>query len=131
MKLLALPALVAVSLAAQLAVAKLPPPTPEAAAKTAETQAKTAWSDKVAAYQLCRTIDRVADTYRKSAQAAGKETRPPMDTPPCTDPGPFVAAAPAATKPVEASGAHSPPATAGTPPSVSPATQADTQGTKK
>lgn len=118
------------AIAASLAQAKLPPPSPEAQAKADEAKAKTAWNDKVSAYQLCRSMDRVAESYRASAKAAGKETKPPVSTPPCTDPGPFVAAAPAATKPIEASGAHSPPATAATPPSVSPATQAQTQGTK-
>ena len=110
--------------------AKLPPLSPEAQAKADEAKAKTSWNDKVSAYQLCRAMDRVAESYRANAKAAGKETRPAMPTPPCTDPGPFVAAAPAATKPIEASGAHSPPATAATPPSVSPATQTQTQGAK-
>jgi hypothetical protein len=39
--------------------------------------------------------------------------------PPCSDPGPF-AYTPPAQKPLETSGAHSPPATAATPPSVRP-----------
>jgi len=130
MKPLAL-TLFALLLAAPFVHAKLPPLTPEAQAKADEAKAKTAWTDKVSAFQLCRSMDRVAEAYRASAKAAGKETKPPVPTPPCTDPGAFVAAAPAATKPVEASGAHSPPATAATPPSVSPATQATTQGAKK
>ena len=121
----------ACAIAAALAHAKLPPPSPEAQAKADEAKAKTAWTDKVSAFQLCRAMDRVAESYRASAKAAGKETRPALPTPPCTDPGPFVAAAPAATKPIEASGAHSPPATAGTPPSASPATQTQTQGAKQ
>ena len=131
MKLRTFAPLLLLALAAPLALAKLPALSPEAQAKADEAKAKTAWSDKVSAYQLCRSMDRVAEVYRKSAKATGKETRPPAVTPPCTDPGPFVAAAPAATKPVEASGAHSPPATAATPPSVSPATQAQLQGTKQ
>jgi hypothetical protein len=120
----------ACAIAAAGAHAKLPPPSPEGQAKADEAKAKAAWTDKVAAFQLCRAMDRVAAGYRASAKAAGKETRPAMPTPACTDPGPFVAAAPAATKPIESSGAHSPPATAGTPPSVSPATQTQTQGAK-
>jgi hypothetical protein len=40
-----------------------------------------------------------------------------VTTPPCADPGPF-AYAPPEQKPLEASGAHSPPATASSPPSV-------------
>jgi hypothetical protein len=45
--------------------AKLPEPTPEAKAKAAEAKAKTAWSDKVAAYQLCKSQDKVAAAYLK------------------------------------------------------------------
>ena len=52
-----------------------------------------------------------------AAKAAGTETKPAAPTPPCTDPGPFGAAASAAGKPVEASGAHSPAGTAAKPPS--------------
>ena len=118
-------------LALPLAQAKLPPLSPEAQVKADEAKAKTAWTDKVSAFQLCRSQDRVAEAYRKTAKTAGKEAKPAAATPPCTDPGPFVAAAPAASKPIEASGAHSPPATAATPPSVSPATQAEVQGTAK
>ena len=131
MKLLVASLLLPLSLAAPPAQAKLPPLSPEAQAKADEAKAKTAWSDKVSAYQLCRSMDRVAEVYRKSAKASGKDVKPPVDTPPCSDPGAFVAAAPAATKPLEASAAHSPPATAATPPSVSPATQAQLQGTKQ
>lgn len=123
-------AALACALGAAPAHAKLPPLSPEAQAKADEAKAKASWSDKVSAYQLCRAMDGVAESYRANAKAAGKETRPAMPTPPCTDPGPFIAAAPAATKPIEASGAHSPPATAASPPSVSPATQTQTQGAK-
>lgn len=123
-------AALACAFGAALAHAKLPPLSPEAQAKADEAKAKAAWNDKVAAHQLCRAMDRVAESYRATARAAGKETRPALPTPSCTDPGPFVAAAPSATKPIEASGAHSPPATAATPPSVSPATQTQTQGAK-
>ncbi|HEV7914444.1 MAG TPA: hypothetical protein VGP22_11800 [Albitalea sp.] len=118
------------ALALPLAHAKLPPPSPEAQAKADDAKAKAAWTDKVGAFQLCRSMDRVAEAYRKNAKATGKDTKPPVDTPPCADPGPFVAAAPAASKPLEASGAHSPPATAATPPS-NKATQAELQGTTK
>ena len=38
------------------ALAKLPPLSDEAKAKAAETATKTAWSDKVGAYQLCRVV---------------------------------------------------------------------------
>ena len=114
-----------------LAHAKLPAAPPEAQAKASEAAAKTAWSDKVAAFQLCRSMDRVADSYRKTAKAAGTETKPAAPTPPCTDPGPFAAAGAASSpKPLEASGAHSPAATATSPPSAK-ATQAQLKGKKK
>jgi hypothetical protein len=68
-------------------LAKLPPPSDDAKAKAAETAAKTAWSDKVAAFKLCQAMDRAAASYRNSAKAA----TPAIDTPPCADPGPYVA----------------------------------------
>jgi len=123
--------LLAVLLCVPLAQAKLPAPSPEAQAKADEAKTKAAWSDKVAAYQLCRAMDRAAEGYYKTAKAAGKETHPPVATPPCTDPGPFVAAGAASSpKPLEASGAHSPAATAIGPPG-SKATEAQLQGKKK
>jgi hypothetical protein len=71
------------------ALAKLPALSDEAKAKAAEAAAKTAWSGKVDAYQLCRAQDWVAAFFFKSAKAAGRETRPPVATPACVDPGPF------------------------------------------
>jgi hypothetical protein len=104
-------------LAAPMAHAKLPPLSADAQIKADEAKAKTAWSDKVAAFQLCRAMNRVADSYVKTAKAAGRETHAPTATPPCTDPGPFAAAGAASSpKPLEASGAHSPSATATSPP---------------
>lgn len=103
--------------ACALAVAKLPPPSAEAKAKSDEVAAKAAWTGKADAYQLCQSQDRVAASYFKSAQAAGKETKPAMATPPCTDPGTFSYAPAEAAKPLEASGVHSPAATAASPPS--------------
>jgi len=118
-------------LAAPLALAKLPPLTPEAQAKADEAKAKTAWTDKVAAYQLCRSMDRAAESYFKAVKAAGKEASAPVATPPCADPGPYVSPmAAASAPPLEAAGAHSPPKTATAPPN-SKATQAELQGTKK
>jgi hypothetical protein len=99
------------------AFAKLPPPSDEAKAKAAEAAAKSAWTDKVGAFQLCKAMDRVAQTYRESAKAAGKSPAAADPTPPCVDPGPFAYSPPAADKPLEASGAHSPAATATSPPS--------------
>jgi hypothetical protein len=108
------------ALAGSTAFAKLPAPaaTPEAKAKAAEAAARTAWSGKVEAYQLCQAQDKVVATYRASAAAAGKQLpAPPAALPPCVDPGPF-AFTPPDTKPIEASGAHSPPGTASSPPST-------------
>jgi hypothetical protein len=95
------------------AFAKLPPPTPEAAAKAAEAAAKTAWAGKVDAYKLCQAQDRTVAHYRKTA----KDAKPAAAVPPCADPGPF-AYTPPADKPLESSGAHSPPGTASSPPST-------------
>ena len=103
--------------ACTLALAKLPPLSPEAKAKAEETAAKSAWSGKVDAYQLCQSQDRVAAAYFKTAQAAGKPTQPALATPPCADPGPFVYTQATEVKPLEASGAHSPADTATGPPS--------------
>ena len=103
--------------ACSLAAAKLAPPTPEAKAKSDEVAAKAAWAGKVDAFQLCQAQDKVAARYVASAQAAGKETKPATATPPCADPGSYVAAPAEGAKPIEASGAHSPATTAASPPS--------------
>jgi hypothetical protein len=96
------------------AFAKLPPLNDEAKAKAAEAAARTAWTDKVAAYQLCKSQDRVASRYISDAKKSGKDVKPPVTTPACTDPGPFAYTPP----PLEASGAHSPAPTAAGPPST-------------
>lgn len=100
--------------AANVAWAKLPAPSPEAAAKAAEAAAKGAWAGKVDAYQLCQSQDRVAAYYRRTTPAA---SAPAASTAGCADPGPF-AYTPPAEKPPEAAGAHSPPGTASSPPSA-------------
>ena len=96
------------ALLAPVALAKLPPLSDEAKAKAAEAAAKTAWTGKVEAYQLCRTQDRVAAFFFKSAKAAGKEVRPPVETPACVDPGPFVYTPVAAATPAPAAPAPAP-----------------------
>ena len=48
------------AMTAGVVFARMPPPTEEAKAKADEAAAKTAWTDKVAAYQLCQAQDRVA-----------------------------------------------------------------------
>ena len=74
------------------ALAKLPAPDDEAKAKAAETAAKTAHAGKVGAFKLCLSMDKVAGTYQASAKKAGKPASAPVATPPCADPGPYVAA---------------------------------------
>ena len=114
MKKLVIPLLL--TLASAVALAKLPALNEEAKAKAAEAAAKTAWSGKVDAYLLCKWQDKVAASYYQSAKAAGKPTKPAAALPACTEPGPFAYTPPDA-KPLEAAGAHSPPATATSPPS--------------
>lgn len=131
-------------------LAKLPAPSDEAKAKAAEIAAKTAWTGKVDTYLLCKSQDKIAANYYKTATAAGKDTKPAAATPPCADPGAFAyvppeAAKPAdaakpveATKPIEAAGAHSPPTTAASPPNtkipdavINPGNKAATPAAKK
>lgn len=76
--------------------AKLPAPSDDAKAKAAEAAAKAAHGNKVADYQLCKSREKTAAHYYRSAKASGKETRPPVETPACADPGPYVPAAAAA-----------------------------------
>lgn len=104
--------------AATGAMAKLPPPSPEAKAKADETAAKQAWAAKVDGYQLCQSQDKVAAAYRAGAQSAGKEVKPALATPACNDPGPFKYVAAPQQKPLEAAGAHSPSTPAASPPNT-------------
>ena len=143
MKAILVPGVVA--LACGLALAKLPAPQLDdaAKAKAAETAAKTAWQAKVDGYLLCKSQDRVAALYMKGAgkPVAAKDVKPvaaaatpaaskaasaasglttPVAAaapPPCLDPGPF-AYNPPEQKPLETAGAHSPTGTAASPPSV-------------
>jgi hypothetical protein len=94
--------LVLASLFSVSAMAKLPAPSDEAKAKAAEAAAKTAHGNKVADFQLCKSREKVAAHYYKTAKASGKPTNPPVATPACVDPGPYVAAAPAASAAVAA-----------------------------
>lgn len=91
--------------------AKLPPLSEEAKAKAAETAAKNAHGDKVAAYQLCKSREKVAAHYYKTN---GKGKPAPAATPACVDPGAY--------KPVDASAAAAPAAApAGAKPAAAPA----------
>jgi hypothetical protein len=109
--------------------AKLPAPSDAAKAQAAETSAKAAWNDKVGLYKTCLAMDRVAAAYRTDLKREGKEAPAPTPTPACSDPGPYTPTTPTASKPLEASEAHSPPGAAVSPPSTNvPAAAA--QGTK-
>lgn len=98
--------------ASGVVLAKLPALGDEAKAKAAEAAAKSAWSGKMDNYLLCKSQDKVAASYFKTA----KDAKPAAATPPCADPGVFVYVPPEPAKPVEAAGAHSPTATAASPP---------------
>ena len=73
--------------------AKLPAPSDEAKAKAAEAAAKTAHGDKIAAFQLCKSREKVAAHYYKTN---GKGKAAPTATPACVDPGAYKPADPAA-----------------------------------
>ncbi len=84
----------AAMLAAISAMAKLPPLSDEAKAKAAEAAAKTAYGNKLANYQLCKSMDTVAAGYFAQAKKDSKAVKPADKTDACADPGPFVYAAP-------------------------------------
>jgi hypothetical protein len=117
---ISLTSVVLASLFSASVMAKLPAPSDEAKAKAAEAAAKTAHGNKVADFQLCKSREKVAAHYYKTAKATGKQTTPPVATPPCADPGPFVAGAPAAPAAVAAAGAK-PAAPAAAPAAAAPA----------
>ena len=73
-----------------VALAKLPAPSDEAKAKSAEAAAKTVHAGKVDGYLLCKSQDKAAVSYYKSSKSSGKETHPAVSVPACVDPGPFV-----------------------------------------
>lgn len=100
-----------------VALAKLPALSDEAKGKAAEAAAKTAWSGKVDAYQLCKSQDKVAASYFQKVKSTGGTSKTATATPPCTDPGAFSYTQAEAVKPIEAAGAHSPATTAASPPS--------------
>jgi hypothetical protein len=102
---ISLATVVLASLFSVSAMAKLPALSDEAKAKAAEAAAKTAHGNKVADFQLCKSREKVAAHYYKTAKATGKQTTPPVATPSCADPGPFVAAPPAPPAAVAAAGA--------------------------
>ena len=129
------------------AQAKLPAPTLDdaAKAKAAETTARAAWQAKIETWQLCKSQDRIAAKFKSNGKSGDAKATPVVaksaaapaaaasgpaaaastsGTPPaagglgpCVDPGPF-AYSPPEQKPLETSEAHSPAATAASPPSV-------------
>ncbi len=134
-----------------VALAKLPPLTPEGMAKADETKAKAAWTDKVGTYQLCQAQNKIAAKYAKTAASGAGAAAVPAPTPAsapaasaagtpaCADPGPYVAMVAAAAAlpstaasapPLESAGAHSPAKTAIAPPNEK-ATAAEQKGEKK
>jgi hypothetical protein len=122
---ISLATLLLASLFSVSAMAKLPALSDEAKAKAAEAAAKTAHGNKVADYQLCKSREKVAAHYYKTAKATGKPTTPPVATPACADPGAYVAAAPAAPAVAAA------PAPAAAKPGAAPAAPAAAAPAKK
>jgi hypothetical protein len=109
-------------LASNVVLAKLPPLSDDAKAKAAEAAAKTAHGDKVAGYQLCKSMNRTAAFYFAEAKKANKEAKPPTVTPDCVDPGAFVYPPPAAAPAPAAAAPAAPAAPAATaPPAAKPA----------
>jgi hypothetical protein len=100
-------------MASTSALAKLPAPSDEAKAKAAEATAKTAHTNKVASYQLCKSMDTVAAGYHAKAKQDGKAVKEATKTDACADPGPFVYAPPAP--------ASAPAGSAAAPPVAAPA----------
>ena len=98
------------ALAATAALAKLPPLSDDAKAKAAEAAAKTAHGNKVADFQLCKSMDKVASRYQATMKAAGKEVKAAAETPPCVEPAPFVASPPASAAAAAVAPAASAPA---------------------
>jgi len=75
------------------ALATLPPLSPELQAAADLAKAKSAYGDRVGAYQLCQSQNRVADKYRVSGTPAPAA---------CVAPPPFVAPVAAAAAPAPA-----------------------------
>ncbi|MEA9604363.1 MULTISPECIES: hypothetical protein [unclassified Polynucleobacter] len=83
--------------AASSVMATLPPLSPEAQEAANLAKAKTAYGDKVGAYQLCQAQNRVADRFKVSGTAAPAAcTAPPPFVPPVAAAAPAAPAAPAA-----------------------------------
>lgn len=102
--------IVAAAFLAGNALAKLPDPSPEAAAAAGAKKAQADHTAKVGAYALCKSQDSTVKRYMASPAGKGKKA---ASMPPCADPGKFVApAAPAAMATAPAAAAPAPAATA-------------------
>jgi len=83
--------------AASSVMAALPPLTPEQAEAAALAKAKTAYGDRMGAYQLCQAQNRVADRFKMAGAAAPAAcVAPPPFVPPVVAAAATPAAAPAA-----------------------------------
>ena len=109
------------------AAAKLPAPSEEAKAKAEEAKAKADHGNKVAAYQLCKSMNGVAERYIKEQKAKGQSLTP-TETPACADPGPFVPPGQPAAAPAPPAAPATPPHTAAAP--AKPAAPAAAPGKK-
>jgi len=76
-----------------VALAALPPPTPQQAEAAALARAKTAYAGTVANFQLCQSINAVAMKYKTAGTP---------DPAPCVAPPPFVPPPTAAVAPAPA-----------------------------
>jgi hypothetical protein len=101
----------ALAVASGVALAKLPAPTDAQKAAAAAGAAKAAYGDKMGAYQLCETENRVTARYLAGEKAKGKTITPQL-TKPCEKPAPFEAAAAAAAPAAPAAKAPAPAAAA-------------------
>jgi len=109
--------------AAGLALAKLPPPDDAAKAKAAETSAKAAWQAKVDGYLLCKSQDKVAAAYRKTAAkpvAAKPAAAPVAAAAGASAAAPVAAAASAAASAPLAAASGTPVASSAPPPCTDP-----------
>ncbi len=102
-----------------VALAKLPPPSEADKALTLQNIARQTRTAKQDAFESCRAQDRIVRQYQEGLRSKGKAIPTSIETGSCAEPGPYAADSgmPITSRPTEASGAHSPPATAVTPPS--------------
>jgi len=98
--------LAALVAASGVSFAKLPALTEEQQIKADETKAKAAHADKVAAFQLCKAQNGVAEGYARQQKAKGTDAK--IAPTACQDPGPFVPPAAAAAPAPQAAAAPAP-----------------------